>query len=136
MSPDTSSPLRSRVAHAVAALLVVGIGLVWRSGLVPLPSVAVKYGGVALWALMVFLGVGAAVPRAATARVAAMAVGIAWCVEFLQLYHAPWIDAVRSTRLGRLVLGATFNTPDLLAYCAGVAGGAVADHACRRRSRS
>src|SRR5688572_10101869 len=54
--------------------------------------------------------------------------GFAWSVEYLQLYHAPWIDAIRSTRLGRLVLGSVFNSPDLLAYVIGIALGALAEY--------
>jgi hypothetical protein len=48
----------------------------------------------------------------------------AWGVEFSQLYHAPWIDAIRATPPGRLVLGNTFNWPDLFAYALGVGLGA------------
>lgn len=39
----------------------------------------------------------------------------AWAVEFSQLYHAPWLDTIRMTTPGRLVLGSTFNGPDLAA---------------------
>jgi hypothetical protein len=60
-------------------------------------------------------------------RIALGAVCFAWSVEFLQLYHAPWIDGIRSTRLGRLVLGTSFNSPDLIAYFIGIAVGALAD---------
>ena len=38
-----------------------------------------------------------------------------------------WIDGIRSTRLGRVVLGSTFNSPDLLAYVIGIALGALAE---------
>ena len=60
-------------------------------------------------------------------RIALIAVCFAWSVEFLQLYHAPWIDGIRSTRLGHLVLGTMFNSPDLLAYVIGIALGALAE---------
>lgn len=65
-------------------------------------------------------------------RLALLALGIAWAVEFSQIYHAPWIDAVRSTRLGRLALGFTFNWPDLLAYAAGIGIIAVLQHRYRK----
>jgi hypothetical protein len=116
----------------VAVVLVVGLGLLWRSELMPLPRFFVKYGGVALWALMVFLGLGVAFPRTPTVRLAGIAGCIAWCVEFLQLYHATWIDAVRSTQLGNLVLGTTFHWPDLVAYLVGIVGGAAMESACLR----
>lgn len=124
---------RKRLGYAVSLILVIGAGLLWRSGLLPLPGWLVKYGGDALWALAVFLGVGWVFRQSSTGRVALAAVGCAWGVEFLQLYHAPWIDGIRATRLGRLVLGMTFNAPDLLAYLAGIALGAWAE---RRLYRS
>lgn len=44
---------------------------------------------------------------------AVIAGGIAVAVELSQLYHAPWIDTIRGFRLGSLVLGSTFNWPDI-----------------------
>jgi hypothetical protein len=71
-----------------------------------------KYGGDALWALMVFFGFG-------------FLFGFAWAIEFSQIYHAPWFDAIRASRPGHLVFGSTFNWPDLPAYAVGVALGAL-----------
>lgn len=127
---------RSRLWYALAVAMVVLAGLAVRSGMTPFPGFVVKYGGVALWALVVFLGLGLVSPAAPTAWVAWVAVCISWCVEFLQMYHAPWIDAVRATRLGHLVLGSTFHGPDLLAYCLGVGIGAGAEIARGRRRRA
>jgi hypothetical protein len=59
--------------------------------------------------------------------VALLALGVAWGVEFSQLYHAPWIDAIRATLPGKLVLGNTFNWPDLPAYAVGIVIGALAE---------
>jgi len=122
-----TSPGRSRVRYAGLALAVVAAGLLWRSGLIPLPDWLSNYGGDALWALMVFLGFGFLLPRASTLVVALLALAFAWGVEFSQLYRAPWIDAIRATLPGRLVLGNTFNWPDLLAYAVGIACGAWAE---------
>ena len=127
---------RNRRLYAVAAILVVGIGLFWRSGLLPLPSFLVKYGGDSLWALVVFLGFGFVFPHSSTVRISLLAIGFAWSIEFLQLYHAGWIDGVRATRLGRLVFGNTFNSPDLLAYVVGVAVGAWGERTLRSATTS
>ena len=135
MTTSEVSVRRSRAIYALAALLVIGTGLLWRSGWLPLPSALAKYGGDALWALMVFLGLGFALPRSSTTHVALIAVGFAWSVEFLQLYHAPWIDGIRATLLGRLVLGSTFNSPDLLAYVIGIGLGAFAEWILAVRGR-
>jgi Protein of unknown function (DUF2809) len=114
-------------------VLVLAAGLFWRSRHLPLSPFLSKYGGDALWALAVFLGAGLCFPRASTWRVAFIALGFAWGIEFSQLYHAPWLNQIRGTLAGRLVLGSTFNAPDLLAYVVGVLFGATAECVCRRR---
>lgn len=118
---------RSRLWRVLWIVLVIGMGLLWRSRLIPLPPAVAKYGGEALWALLVFLGCGLLFPRVSPLRLALAAFAIACMVEFGQLYHAPWIDQIRRTRLGALALGSVFNWPDLPAYAAGVLAGAFAE---------
>ena len=123
-----TTPLsRNRVLYAVLVLAVIACGLLWRSGFIPMPLWLSNNGGDALWALMVFVGVGFLLPSGSTLTIALLALTFAWGVEFFQLYHAPWIDAVRATLPGRLVLGTTFNWPDLPAYAVGIALGALAE---------
>ena len=76
---------------------------------------------------MVFAGFGFLLPRASTLVVALLALTFSWSVEFSQLYHAPWIDAIRATIPGKLVLGNTFNWLDLPAYAVGIALGALVE---------
>jgi hypothetical protein len=45
-----------------------------------------------------------------------------------QLYQAPWLNAIRGTTLGHLVLGSTFSWTDMLAYTVGVATGATIEY--------
>jgi hypothetical protein len=108
-------------------LAVVAAGLLWRSGLIPLPQWVSNNGGDSLWALMVFVGFGFLLPRASMLKLALLALGVAWGVEFSQLYHAPWIDASRATIPGKLVLGNTFHWPDLAAYVVGIVPGALVE---------
>jgi len=115
---------------------VVAAGLLWRSGVIPLPPFLHKYGGDTLWALFIFLGVGFLFVRAKTWPVALLSFCFCSAVEFTQLYHAPWIDSVRGTRLGALVLGSTFNWPDLIAYGIGIMLGCLAEIIRRRRAKS
>ncbi len=123
---------RNRVPYALLAVAVIASGLLWRSGFIPLPAWLSNYGGDALWALMVFIGFGFLFPKASTLTIALLTLSFSWGVEFSQLYQAPWIDAIRSTIPGRLVLGTTFNWPDLLAYALGIAFGAVVEWWARR----
>ncbi len=130
-------PQRSRGTRLAGMVLLIALGLWWRSGCPPFPQFLVKYGGDALWALVLFQGLAVLVPRCRTIPLAAVALGLACAVEFLQLHHGAWLEAVRSTRLGRLALGSTFNPPDLIAYAVGISIGAVVDWQCRAwRSRS
>ncbi len=59
----------------------------------------------------------------------------AFSVEVSQLYHAGWIDELRKTAIGGLVLGYGFLWTDLLCYSVGVGTGAAIDHILRRRDR-
>ena len=56
-----------------------------------------------------------------------LAAGFSLMIELSQLYHAPWIDAIRRTRLGGLVLGYGFLWSDLACYAVGVVCGAFAE---------
>jgi len=127
-------PTRSRPLYAVLIVLVIATGLLWRSSFMPLPPFLAKYGGDALWSLMVFVGLGFMFNRAYTLRLAFGALCFSWAVELSQLYHAPWIDMIRSTLPGRLILGSTFNWLDLPAYAFGIAIGVVAESYFHRRA--
>ena len=121
---------RSRPLYTLLAALVIGSGLLWRSRFLQLPTFAAKYGGDLLWALLVFCGFAFVFRRASTLRLALLALGFAWAIEFSQIYHSEWIDHLRSTRIGALILGSTFNWPDLLAYAIGISVGALFDCFC------
>jgi hypothetical protein len=99
----------------------------------PLPPLVSKYGGDVLWAVMVFVGLGFLLRHASTLLLVMLALGFCWVIEFSQLYHAPWIDSIRATLPGRLILGSTFNWPDLPAYAFGIAIGAVGEYFFHRR---
>jgi len=126
-SPRLTEIKRSRTIYAFAAALVIATGLVWRSGHLPISPFIAKYGGDALWALLVFFLFGFVFNRISITRLILISICFAWAIEFSQLYHAPWIDSIRSTRLGHLIFGFTFNAPDLIAYLTGVAIGAASE---------
>ncbi|MGC0387373.1 DUF2809 domain-containing protein [Streptomyces sp. SAI-129] len=113
---------RTRLAAAVAAAVIVGAGLALRA--VATGGVA-KYGGDALYTLLLFALVLVVAPRSAPVKAAAVALAVSWGVEFLQLTDVPAYLARRSTA-ARLVLGSTFNAPDLFWYAVGAATGLLA----------
>jgi hypothetical protein len=129
----TETICRNRLLQTVLLALVLGAGLLWRSRYLPLSPFLSKYGGDALWALAIFLGAGLCFRHASTLQITLIALGFAWGIEFSQLYHVPWLDQLRSSLPGRLVLGSTFNAPDLLAYVLGIVFGAAAECVCCKR---
>ncbi len=112
--------------------ITIVVGLASRRYASHLPSWLAKNAGDALYATMMFWGIGLLLPRASTLRIALLATAFCFAVEASQLYHAPGIDAVRSTRLGALVLGSGFHALDLLCYVIGVALGAAIELGARR----
>ncbi|WP_443072462.1 ribosomal maturation YjgA family protein [Streptomyces sp. NBC_01485] len=110
---------RIRLVAAGAAVVTVGVGLGLRA--VAAGSVA-KYGGDALYTVLLLTLVVLVAPRATPLTAAASALALSWAVEFLQLSDVP-AELSRRSAVGRLVLGSTFNPPDLLWYAVGAAAG-------------
>lgn len=113
--------LRLRYLAFASATIVAGLLLqALRSGL---PMAAADILGDALWGMMIYWLVGAALPETGRLRRTVIALATCWAVEFSQLHHAGWLDSWRATTLGRLVLGSGFDPRDLAAYGLGVLGG-------------
>ena len=119
---------RDRLFYVLMMLLVIGLGLASRSFSAILPDFIATYAGDTLWALLTFLLIGFLLPSQSTASAAIMALAFAFFIEVSQLYQAPWINAIRQTLLGGLVLGYGFLWSDLLCYTVGVAIGALIEH--------
>ena len=106
--------------YIIAALIVVTLGLVSRKMVNHLPEIVNMYLGDALWALMIYLYVAIIFKTLSIKRVAIFSLLFCYLIELSQLYHALWIDGIRNTRLGGLVLGFGFLWSDILAYTMGV----------------
>ncbi|HBE67864.1 MAG TPA: DUF2809 domain-containing protein [Planctomycetaceae bacterium] len=119
--------MRRRSWYFLAAIVAVALGLASRRFRASIPTFLGEYAGDTLWALMVFCVIGCFLPHAKVLYRAILAYAFSCTVEFSQLYHAPWIDAVRSTTLGSLVLGHGFLATDLVCYGVGIVTGAVVE---------
>lgn len=123
---------RSRPCYAVAIVVTIVAGLLSRSSVAEhLPAFARMYAGDTLWALAVFLTLGLAFPKAQPRRLAIAAALISYGVELSQLYQAPWINAIRHTVPGALLLGFGFQWSDLACYSLGVLLGTAGEFALR-----
>lgn len=104
-------------------MIVLGLG---SRRLAPLlPHFLRKNAGDVLWALAVFLCCGLLLPRASTLKTGLLAALFSISIEFSQLYHAPWIEALRRTTLGGLILGYGFHWGDIICYLVGIAFGVL-----------
>jgi hypothetical protein len=119
---------RNSLARAILLTITCGLGIGSRHFAGHLPGFVATYAGDTLWALALFLFLRLILPRVATERVAAAAWVGSLLVEVSQLYHAPWIDSIRQTSLGGLVLGFGFLWSDLVCYTVGVGLGVVLEH--------
>lgn len=116
----TSGRYRRNLYGQICALVtVIALGLNSRESDL-FPACFGKYPGDALWALMVFFLWGIVLPTTSTLRIAAFALATSYADEFSQLYQAQWINSLRGTPLGHLILGSAFHAMDLVAYLAGV----------------
>jgi hypothetical protein len=109
---------KARLTYIISALLVIVAGLLSRS----IAGIPVWVGDV-LWALMVYLAVRALFINIPLKQVVLISLLFCFCIEFSQLYQAAWINRIRQTLLGRLILGQGFLWGDLLAYMVGIAMG-------------
>lgn len=126
--------MSDRARHALLLLGTIVLGLLSRRYGATLPAFVARYAGDVLWASMVVWGLRLLAPRAQTGWIAIGAFAISVAVELSQLYRAAWIDAIRATRAGALVLGQGFLWTDLACYAVGVLLAAAIDAGLRRRA--
>jgi hypothetical protein len=110
--------IKSRFAWFILIALTIVIGLLSRHiGGIPL------FAGDVLWATMIYFMVRFLYITKPVKFIVIASLLFCYAIEFSQLYQAPWINHIRHTVIGELVLGEVFEWGDLLSYTAGVAIG-------------
>lgn len=115
--------MKIRLFYFLAVILTMLAGLASRKYGAHLPEWMGLYAGDALWAMLVYWLFRLIFPQQKKLKSAIFALAFAYFIEISQLYHAPWIDQLRHTRLGGLVLGFGFLWSDLVCYAIGIAVG-------------
>jgi hypothetical protein len=118
---------RNQLIYFITVMLTIALGLLSRKFSAYLPEVINTYLGDALWALMIFQFVAILFPKRKILQITGIAITFCYLIEISQLYHASWIDTIRNTQLGGLVLGFGFLWTDLLAYSFGVTFGMIVE---------
>ena len=118
--------LSNRLLYLILTIIVMILGLLSRK-IENLPEIISSYSGDILWALMVFLIIAFIFNKKSTIFTISWVIIFSYSIEISQLYHAPWIDAIRNTTLGSLILGFGFLWSDLVCYTIGILIGIVID---------
>jgi len=126
MNTGQEKTIRQKIIYAFIILIIIILGLLSRKTIV-LPAVT----GDALYASMMYFIVRFFLIKYKIKEVAIISLAICFAIEFSQLYQAPWINTIRTTLPGRLILGQGFLWVDLLAYVAGVALAVLIDRLLR-----
>ncbi|MDJ1476175.1 DUF2809 domain-containing protein [Bacillus sp. LS15-K4] len=124
---------RNRLLYALFTIVIIILGLCSRKLAFALPHLLNEYLGDALWALMIFTGFGFLFPKIDTKKLAFISLLFCYGIELSQLYHVEWIDSIRATTLGGLVLGFGFLWSDLVAYTIGVGIGMFCEFMLRKK---
>jgi hypothetical protein len=119
--------VRARRWSAAAVVATIALGLGSRAVAASLPWWLAKNAGDALYATMAYFGVGLIAPRIRRRTAAGLALAFCFAIEGSQAIHVAWLDAVRATLPGRLVLGQGFHAFDLVCYAIGVAIGVAVE---------
>lgn len=119
--------IRARLFYgtAVATMVVLGLG----SGIFSayLPGFISLHFGDALRAAMVYFGLRVLLLNRGISFAALAALLFSFSIEFSQLYQAEWINEIRRSLAGSLILGRGFLAIDLIRYAAGIMFSYLAD---------
>jgi hypothetical protein len=107
---------RFTLAWLLACVIVAGYLLRFHA---PVPEALRDAAGGAAYAVAAALGVMLLHPGLPGRSAAGAGLALTSAVEFLQLVQAPWLQNLRGTLLGRVVLGTTFSWGDFPGYAAG-----------------
>ncbi|MBG9814302.1 DUF2809 domain-containing protein [Priestia endophytica] len=117
--------IKRNIIYIMLMIIIIFLGIVVRKKSAYFPRIVNLYLGDILWALLIFLGFSFLMEKKGLKIVIFLSLLFCYGIEISQLYHAEWIDAVRSTTLGGLVLGYGFLFSDLVSYTVGILFGAL-----------
>lgn len=126
---------RNRWVYLGLIILTMVLGMVSRKYGAYLPNFISKYSGDTIWALMVFFGFGLIFNKDVSIKVGFIALLFSFAIEFSQLYQVDWLNNIRNTTVGGLVLGHGFLPSDLICYTVGIIIGVLLESPISKLSK-
>ncbi|WP_370576278.1 ribosomal maturation YjgA family protein [Neobacillus niacini] len=121
------SYLKLRITYLIAVVITILLGLASRKfSHLLLPFLAENTGDV-LWAMMVYYGFRFLLVRKSLYTSLLLSFLFSFGIEFSQLYQEDWINQIRGTLLGALILGKGYLTVDLIRYTTGIVMATILD---------
>ncbi|WP_412922786.1 DUF2809 domain-containing protein [Mesobacillus foraminis] len=120
-----------RIVYTVWVLILILLGLASRTYSNNLYPFLAENAGDALWAMMVYFGFRFLLIRKGIVTAIVASLLFSFAIEFSQLYQGDWINQIRGTVPGALVLGHGFIFVDLIRYTVGIFIGAIIDQVCK-----
>ena len=109
----------------ILATVIMGLGT--RYFAMYLPKWVNLYLGDSLWAFMIFFIFAIIFRNKNTQVIIVLSLVYCYLIEISQIYHSPWIDDIRQTTVGHLILGRGFLWSDLISYTIGILAASVID---------
>lgn len=121
----TRTPQNPRRSYGISLAVTLAMGVATQfAGGANLEWIARQLGGTFYVLLWIFLAL-TAFPKWRAPLVCVGALLATMLIECMQLWHPAWLDALRSTRPGRLLLGSSFDCMDFPYYGLGCLLGLV-----------
>ena len=108
---------RHPLVYFLLLMTTIVMGFLSRTDFIP--KLIYPYLGDILYTLMIFFLLGLIFPTMHSLKLTIIAIISCFLIELSQLYQADWINAIRSLRLGGLLLGYGFLWSDIISYIVG-----------------
>ncbi|MGM0878500.1 MAG: DUF2809 domain-containing protein [Bacillota bacterium] len=119
-SHNTHYYRNKRIFYLIAIVITISLGLASRKYSNLLLGFVAMNAGDMLWAMMVYFGFRFLLVSKSLLLAILLSFSFSIGIECSQLYQADWINQIRDTLLGGLILGKGFLSEDLFRYSAGI----------------
>ena len=111
---------RERIIYILSLFVIIPLGLATRKFPKFFPEFIAEYGGDTLYASMVYFLISVLLPAKNYWWRISFSIAFCFIIEISQLLHPHWLELIRQTIFGKLVLGAGFLWSDLICFLIGV----------------